>query len=244
MTFCGHEIFPTEFIDVFTALLSATLGYLLSEFSGAGKMKREELARKKTTAYALFLDVATIINNIKPLAAAYLNQINDLNLRLDDELFTKIEPVAGNNSRQLSVPKEHLSLLIDSGHAEFINSIFELERAQNELASLSTKYCSDRPPLTEEMASLAGETELDGEMTLTYGISETALQPLQPKILALSSLTAHLLNIAEIADSRATEVGKALGPLLRGMFREGELKLSLDIESAVKAPPWYTQPIL
>jgi hypothetical protein len=243
MTFCGYEIFPKEFNDVFTALLSAILGYLLSEFSGAGKMKREEAARNKTMAYALFLDVATIINNIKPLAAAYLDQINDLAPEPNVELFTKIEPIAGNNSKEMSVSKEHLSLLIDTGHTEFINDIFELERAQNELAALSTQYCAFRQPLLEEMASLAGESELGEERSLSYEISDATQQSLQPKIIALSTLTAHLIDIAETADSRATAVGETLGPLLRGIFSEGELKISLDIEPKAKVTPWHTRPI-
>ena len=112
-------------------------------------------------------------------------------------------------------------------------------RCSSVLSSLSTQYSIDRKPVLEGMAEIANGVEIDDDRTITLEVRRSALDKLQPKIIALSSLIAHLVNTAQDSDDRATEVAKRIGPVLRGLFNRGELKIGLDLEDTDVSVPWY-----
>ncbi len=123
------EPLATKYLSIITAIGSLIAGFLLSEFSRSLKWRQELHAQKKTYAYSLFLDVLELLNGIKPLAKGYLDQMNDLNPNPDDELFTLIQPVAGDLLKITTIQKEHLSILLETRNGDLADAIMELERA-------------------------------------------------------------------------------------------------------------------
>jgi hypothetical protein len=231
MNICGYEFFPKEIPEAFSVVLGAILGWCLAELSNYLKSQRETNEIRQRRATGLFFDTMEIINDIRPLAFAYLNQLNDLNLGPTKQLFEKVEPIIGARHRPLDFDRENLLILTEMENGEFLNELFRLRRLQNELVEFAENYKTSRTQLLSKMAAIKPPVTGDDEVSrMSFDRSEIAHLDLE--VAMLSSLTAHLMNIAEEASTLATDVAKRIGPLLRGMFKKGIMKIELDLEEA------------
>jgi hypothetical protein len=229
-------------IDAGGALVSAIIGFLLSEFSSLGKLRREAARERKAQAYAIFLDAYVIINNIKPLASAYLDQFTDLQPPESTPLFLMIKPVPFDCSNAPRFETKNFLLLIESKNADFVNSLFELERCRDSLFELATLYPPERERVLELLNSKAdrvSDKTQSAEDVVSFEVSSEVVENLAPEIIKLSSLTAHLRQIAQDADDLATKLSEQIGPLLRNILPTGDLQLKMNLEKDQLSEAWY-----
>jgi hypothetical protein len=226
---CGYEIFPDELPEALGVILGAILGWGLAELSNFLKSRRETNETRQRRATGLFFDTVDIINDIRPLAIAYLNQLNELNIPPNKQLFEWVEPIIGAKHKPLDFGRDNLLILTEFENSEFLNQLLKLRRLQNELVEFAEDYTTSRKILLSKMASIKPPLTNDGKIA-RMSFTRDEIAHLDPEIAMLSSLTAHLMNIAEEANNLAIDVAKRIGPLLRSMFKKGVMKIKLDLE--------------